>query len=516
MQVEGCADVAQRPPAARTDYEHKVLRSNSATTSRYGSPAQGEAQHMVSLWPGTLDDHGRMTREDGVSASVDDARESEVSYPVFNVWSSYYRDGGLVGYAQYTTQPTLVPLSRALSDRIPLEVILEIANALSPGLDRGTETLLSMMLVCASWYPYCMRVLYRNMVLRDRGCLPRLVAITLPLAEVRRHMTSTQSLVLGGKNHDDKCPISAPLVLGGLLPSLIKLELNNLRVPIHPSFFRALPRLATVTDLRLLKLELHTFHELRRIICAFPRLLDLTVGHIAYALHRVNTRLPTSQIARSSASRAVVRLRTLTLDWSSHPQLLIHLIHWLTDCSICDHLYDLALNGTGAPIAGGMRIVVNKYFDQLLQSAGPSIKRLTFGSESHLPLPSTTSLKHCTNLQYLAFKLSEYERKDIVDELLFILGHIRSNLIDEIAIITPRWLTKRDVLQLPEHPEDIPLGLLHKCQLSEFFARLRVVDLRIGDRYGAEEKKRRQAVSRAQRLFAPWNERGILKTIVVQ
>lgn len=153
-------------------------------------------------------------------------------------------DGGIAATDQHAVTQhkcaQMVPLPRMLSDRIPVEVIEQIAYHLAPISD-GTQTILSMTTVCASWYPSCQRVLYRDVALYNWDGYTKLAALAVERVDVRRRLACTRSLLVGGPGLEAHCLPSFPLVFAGMMPSLVKLDLRNLHPPFHPNFCRALP-----------------------------------------------------------------------------------------------------------------------------------------------------------------------------------------------------------------------------------------------------------------------------------
>ena len=269
-------------------------------------------------------------------------------------------------------------LPPVLSGRIPLDVIEQIANHLDP-TSNGTQGILSMATVCASWYPYCQRILYRDIILCSWDGYVKLAALALNCAAVRRRLAHTRSLLVkrssGQKAH---CPPSFPLVLAGLLPSLTKLCICNLRPPFHPSLYGALPKLGTVTTLALFDIHVNNFHELRRILSAFPHLRDLTIGCVTYPRVVPPTSLASRKIPETSTP-CHARLESLSLDWSSNYHLFVCLLRWLVDASVCTNLISFEVISSVLPANG--RFMIYDYLDILMESTGSSVKRVVAATE---------------------------------------------------------------------------------------------------------------------------------------
>lgn len=287
--------------------------------------------------------------------------------------------------SQRVTQPEhecalLAALPRTLSDRIPLDVIAQIASHLDPEKNE-TRTILSMATVCTSWYPTCQRKLYRDITLRSWDGYIKLATLALNCTNVRRQLECTRSLHVGGPKSsglETPCLPSFPLVLAGLLPSLRRLHMCNLRPPFHPSFYRALPKLGTVTDLILSDVFVNNIHDLRRILCGFPHLRHLTIGHISYSRPVSSTGLASCKIPEISVP-CRARLQTLSLDWGSDHHLFVCLIRWLIDASVCTDLTSFEVMSSVHPLNG--RFMIYDYLDLFMESIGPSVRRLVVAPE---------------------------------------------------------------------------------------------------------------------------------------
>ena len=231
----------------------------------------------------------------------------------------------------------------------------------------------------------------------------------------------------------------------------------NLRPPFHPSFCRALPKVGTVTDLILSDVFVNNIHDLRRILCAFPHLRHLTIGHISYSRPVSSTGLASCKIPEISVP-CRARLQTLSLDWGSDYHLFVCLIRWLIDASVCTDLTSFEVMSSVHPLNG--RFMIYDYLDLLMESIGPSVRRLVVAPEgayatccySMMPnvlsticltaqgrgllwLNRSGSLRHCPNLRVLSFRLSDTSWKGAVEELLSVFTSMCSPYIEEIGTL---------------------------------------------------------------------------------
>ena len=156
--------------------------------------------------------------------------------------------------------------------------------------------------------------------------------------------TSARDCALS-KKRADACTSPFPIVLSAASQFLSKLELTNLRGPLHPSFFIALAQCSSVTTLRLTAAWLYNFQQLRRLIAALRSLKHLDICDVNSQQVPDETHAAPNQLAVFTPTP--IRLQTLMLNVSSSVQsiYLAALIDWLVRASICESLTSLTLYG---------------------------------------------------------------------------------------------------------------------------------------------------------------------------
>ena len=210
--------------------------------------------------------------------------------------------------------------------------------------------------VCKAWNQASVRVLYRDIAITNRAAFDSLADFARKDARAAERLAQTASLRVGGTEWG--VPVHAvPLVFGRSMTRLQRLVFYSCLHPaMHPSFFQVLTAFRTVVTLELFRFKLRCFSELRRIICAFPRLRSLKVGVGTAEQVTPPVVWPPTQI----------RLEQLVLGWGLAPSLAIPLIRWLADSLACAHLTHLAIGRS--PF--NMSLHVNKF----LATAGENIR----------------------------------------------------------------------------------------------------------------------------------------------
>ena len=168
-----------------------------------------------------------------------------------------------------------LPLS--LTNRIPFEVISLILDEIQ--CYSRNATLYACLRVCHAWYTPLIPRLYECICLRTHAQLDKLTKAVRAHPAVRARLASTRKMLLLWQRGREYRSIDAlPLVLGPYLHGVTSLTFYwCMPKPLHPSFFVALPLLASVTHLKLAYLYLASFLKLHSIVCAFPFLKELSL-----------------------------------------------------------------------------------------------------------------------------------------------------------------------------------------------------------------------------------------------
>ena len=226
-----------------------------------------------------------------------------------------------------TSRIQALPLD--LTSRIPTELILQILSE----AEDDNATLCSCLRVCHAWYTLLIDHLYEPIHLRGSLQLDKLTSAARAHPAVRARLAKTRTVTLARRTRpESRFARVFPLVLGPYLRSVAHLAFRgSLLKPLHPSFFAALPQLAGVSHLELVKFSLGSFLELQRVVCAFPLLEEL---HLAESRMRPRARLQfapaahnhhgPSTLLRPPPGLAVLRVNKLEAD------ILHDLVAWMS------------------------------------------------------------------------------------------------------------------------------------------------------------------------------------------
>ncbi|KAH9921813.1 uncharacterized protein B0H18DRAFT_1212897 [Fomitopsis serialis] len=248
-------------------------------------------------------------------------------------------------------------------------------------------TLAAAALVCTTWYPRAMRNLYYSLEIRSRTSLNMLFKQCRASPRVKQWLASTYKLVAdeayydsdsdssededgsmespqrGNKSNSyNHSPQTLPSALAGLMPRLRSLYVGEggLRF-ICTDFFLALSKYKSVKSLTLQSCELNNVRQLRRIVCAFPQLTDLTID-VELAQRGAASH------AGASLSQLPPHMRLRYLDVVVHEELMAMSVDWMAHSNLCTSLADLTFWSNHPPMA---RTCLNN----LLETAGASLTR---------------------------------------------------------------------------------------------------------------------------------------------
>ena len=187
-------------------------------------------------------------------------------------WNLYYwgTDNWLDQPAERKT--IRCPLPRSITNRIPLELYEHIIHFL-----RGhRRPLYFCTLVCVAWYHLAQRPLYTSVMIYRQVHLDTLVYKQRSLHNLTtRHvsawpMASERSMSPFLKT----LPIAAS---NGLAHQLQCISLTYFQAPYNRNIAMFMSRFSQLSHLKLVNFRLYSSEDLRRIICALPSLLDLSL-----------------------------------------------------------------------------------------------------------------------------------------------------------------------------------------------------------------------------------------------
>lgn len=171
------------------------------------------------------------------------------------------------------------PLSRAITDRIPVELVENFLGFLCDIRD-----LFNCALVCRAWQPRSRVLLYTRIDSRSRRLYESLPRLSLQCPQTRSSLALTHVLCLSQAENDSiSHPAQVnyyqtlPLVLGGSMPNLRSLVFRNCLYPPYHSSFVAL---IEVVHLSLYDFKVSSCMDLLRIVLSLPK-LRLAQGIVA-------------------------------------------------------------------------------------------------------------------------------------------------------------------------------------------------------------------------------------------
>ncbi|KAH9931438.1 uncharacterized protein B0H18DRAFT_83951 [Fomitopsis serialis] len=178
--------------------------------------------------------------------------------------------------------------TRALPTALSARILVEVFELIIDCLDMSSLT--TAGLVCAAWYSRAMHNLYFIVELHDRKGFDLLSQQCRTSPRVRRWLATARQLIASdrpklppGKERKDRknsCFLHAlPLALGHVLSGVQVLSITRFHPNATPlPFFLALSHFESVTSLTLLHCRLSNISQLRRLVCAFPRLKHLLLS----------------------------------------------------------------------------------------------------------------------------------------------------------------------------------------------------------------------------------------------
>ncbi|TFY58229.1 hypothetical protein EVJ58_g6551 [Rhodofomes roseus] len=372
-------------------------------------------------------------------------------------------------------------------------------------------TLCQCARVCRAWKPRGVYLLHTRIELRRRVALEALSrAAHRNIGEARENLAFTKELCVTNAKGLAFCHV-VPLTLGKMMPALESIIFDACLKPMmHPTFFRYLPAFTTVVRLTLSSFKLANFTELRKILCAFPRLNHLSISHgeilRGYAYSDIQDDVPYATL---------YKLERLELGEQLGTVLLTALVDWFVKSSSCRAISHLEIHRN----SDGDVTCINR----LLHAIGSSLTELIeYGSlyegRLHADLENNTKLRFLET--YISRRVWESEGVSwprIMDELYALFSSIKSDSIEAIAL---HWVTRADtdlIMHSLAESESDP-SYLQSVLNRAVFSSLKDVQLTVeadsadhwDDNWAKATAVLAQAVPSMQTLFSPWDERGIL------
>ncbi|KAH9921765.1 uncharacterized protein B0H18DRAFT_956502 [Fomitopsis serialis] len=375
-------------------------------------------------------------------------------------------------------------------------------------------------LVCTAWYHRAMRNLYQIVRITNHRSFNILVKQCRTSPRVKKWLASTRTLVADSyktRHIGDRDPGSSdflqavPLALVRMMPGVrvLRIQFAKLRF-VHQEFFLALSRFKPVTSLRLYACILSNITQLRRVICALPRLAYLTI-HV-----KLVQRGPSSY-ARISPFQPPSDIRLRHLDIDVQTDLMMTVLDWMTRSSLCASLEDLTVTLWDQPL---------RSLNEVLEMAGESLTQYHERCPGR-ELDSHGNLSHNTALQSWELELDEISPAagekalsawfKVADELHCVLSTVQSRALEHIEI-------RANVSYYPDGAgeelgvvlEQLDLQGPHGVMSERRFDALKAVKV-VKYLHGLQDQSEADVDDIAQKIdvvfrgiLRPWSDRGIV------
>ncbi|KAH9833402.1 uncharacterized protein C8Q71DRAFT_909452 [Rhodofomes roseus] len=412
-----------------------------------------------------------------------------------------YYWGDVFGFQGGRRREVLRPLSRDISTRIPQEVVDHIIDQLAG----CSAHLYNCALVCRSWNYRSTEILFTRIIIRSPRHFDNLAHAALQEERVRQHLAGTQHFSIEDRSGDSR---------SHLVVYLYALTMRSLRTlafsqctwtPIHPSFTLLLSQFATVTHVSLDKVHVQNFTDLRRIICAFPRLEHLVMKRCSLKHHT-----PVHASHGVTSKSLLPHLNYLELG-ENDVQLLTSLAQWLRIPSRAPSLRELSLSehlqSTGFDLDALEHIL--RFVGYKLSSLAVEYPYIN-GMHRHLC--------YVPALHTLSFPLStlstRYPSRNLATELESILLSVSSADLESLTLVeaytrsSHREMATARVSSREEVVEDVqPLDHVTK---DARFVRLKKAKIVLRALNHDTEEEVESIVRSLRHLLSYWDERNIL------
>ena len=288
-------------------------------------------------------------------------------------WNVYYWGHHDQPASGRRARPMLLPLPRNITERIPQELMEHIIDFLA--LDFAS--LRRCALVCRAWYHHSQTLLYCRVQIVGRSGYDAVARFALQSPRTKRYLAFTRILCLATAHKDQALPRAqrncfqvVPLTLGGSLPNLQCIGFFNcLFPPYNASFVSLMSRFTEVVHLVLHRFEVCSFVDLRRIICSFPKLRELHLGH--GSLTCAGSPFSVPNLFSRPVDPRIVKLTLTFLDLN----LLPPLASWISWTDVCKEVTNLAFTVNNIDSDG-------IYFERIMRTLGPSLTSVSFNASS--------------------------------------------------------------------------------------------------------------------------------------
>ncbi|KAH9912377.1 uncharacterized protein B0H18DRAFT_1127244 [Fomitopsis serialis] len=408
-----------------------------------------------------------------------------------------------------TAQSILQPLSSQLCQRIPLDIYEHIMDHMDQA------SLYRAALVCQAWHHQSIRLLYRTIEIRQRAAFS---TISRPSPAARARLATSKELRVMHRSGPLFCH-AVPLTLGRAMPAVERLAFHACLQPLmHPTFARYLSAFTGVSRLEIGGFRFSNVVELRRVLCAFPRLIYLSLSRGEFTQSVKGQDEEKKSGFMPGAGPQSLRIQTLVLGIQLSSPVLEALIDWLVMSSTCRSIAHLEFWRDSLESVTSV--------NRLLEAIGGAL--LDFHEhQGRFEKRSHVDLAHNYRLRSLEMTMSRRLTETsgivwpgIIEELLSVLSSVRSLDMQRILIHLVCRTTTAVGQMLPLAASDSGRPPLHDVLERSNFDLLREVQatveldstdmVSIEDNKAVAEMRAHKIVPYVRVLLAPWHKRGIL------
>ena len=249
-------------------------------------------------------------------------------------WNMYYWGDDSPRREQPAERKTIrCPLPHSITNRIPPEVYEHIIHFLA-----GYQgSLYSCALVHRAWYHLSQKLLYPMVKISQQSHFDAVVRNRCTSSSVTRalYLDLNEYSTTSSKHGIKTLPMVASKEL---VHQLQCLRIGGLNVPYNRNIAMFMSRFSRLSHLDLLSFRLYSFEDLRRIICALPGLLDLTLSNGDAASGYPSHHYGTGFTPRNSPC-----LRKISLI-GMQSRIMAPFSQWLASTDVCSTCTELVID----------------------------------------------------------------------------------------------------------------------------------------------------------------------------
>ena len=225
------------------------------------------------------------------------------------------------------------PLPHSITNRIPLEVYEHIIHFLAG----HRRSLYFCALVHRAWYHLSQKLLYPMVKISQQSHFDAVVRNRCTSSSVTRalYLDLDEDSMTSSKHGIKTLPMVASKELVHQLQCLL---IQSFKVPYNRNIAMFMSRFSRLSHLSLWSFTLYSFEDLRRIICALPGLLDLTLSNGDAA-----SGSPSHHEGPGFTPRNSPRLRKISLR-QMKSGIMAPFSQWLASTDVCSTCTELVID----------------------------------------------------------------------------------------------------------------------------------------------------------------------------